>query len=281
MDFEFGKVDSSKGILKKPPSPLLNVQFGSNIPCNPFVKNSNGFGSKMMSNQYSAAADSFAEKLKQGAEEMILKMEYMPNSVSKLDNGNRRISFSAEEVIKGGAECALQLYGYFVGTTMDYRVVRSNLMKMWRTYGIMDITKTNSGIFYFKFKSEEGMKNVLESGPWMVQNIPLVLNVWEPSIWLEKVEPSAIPIWVCVYNIPIELCNGSSIGKIMSGIGKPLLMDKMTKDRCLRKAGKLDFARVLVEVSAMDDLPNMLEIAYPPIRSSPAKIGKLEVKYQW
>ncbi|GKB80546.1 hypothetical protein Tco_0947441, partial [Tanacetum coccineum] len=97
MDFEFGKVDSSKGILKKPPSPLLNVQFGSNIPCNPFVKNSNGFGSKMMSNQYSAAADSFAEKLKQGAEEMILKMEYMPNSVSKLDNGNRRISFSAEE----------------------------------------------------------------------------------------------------------------------------------------------------------------------------------------
>ncbi|GKF43656.1 hypothetical protein Tco_0130208 [Tanacetum coccineum] len=40
---------------------------------------------------------------------------------------------------------------------------------------------------------------------------------------------------------------------------------KMTKDRCLRKAGKLDFARVLVEVSAMDDLPNMLEIAYPPM----------------
>ncbi|GJU17470.1 putative ribonuclease H-like domain-containing protein [Tanacetum coccineum] len=120
MDFEFGKVDSSKGILKKPPSPLLNVQFGSNIPFNPFVKNSNGFGSKMMSNQYSAAADSFAKKLKQGAEEMVLKMEYMPNSVSKLDNGNMRISFSAEEVIMGGAECALQLYGYFVGSGPDW-----------------------------------------------------------------------------------------------------------------------------------------------------------------
>ncbi|GKF43815.1 hypothetical protein Tco_0130367, partial [Tanacetum coccineum] len=58
----------------------------------------------------------------------------------------------------------------------------------------------------------------------------------------------------------------------MSGIGKLLLMDNMTKERCLKKAGKLDFARVLVEVSADDELPNVLEIAYPPIGNSPAKI---------
>ncbi|GJZ01168.1 RNA-directed DNA polymerase, eukaryota, reverse transcriptase zinc-binding domain protein, partial [Tanacetum coccineum] len=278
VEFEFGKVDSSKGILKKPIGPLLNVQLGSNIP-NPFVKSSggynsnenwnskegNGFGAKIMSNQYSAVADSFAEKLKQGAEEMALKMEYLPNAVSKLDNGSRRIHFSAEEVLKGGAECSLQLYGYFVGTSMDYRVVRGNLMKMWRKFGIVDITKTNSGIFYFKFSNEEGMKNVLDSGPWMIQNIPLVLNIWEPGIWLDKAEPASIPIWVCVYNIPMELCK----------------MDKMTKERCLKKAGKLDFARVLVEISAVDDLPSVLEIAYPPIGNSPAKIGKLDVKYQW
>ncbi|GKC44244.1 putative reverse transcriptase domain-containing protein [Tanacetum coccineum] len=172
MDFKFGKVSNSKGILKKPMSPLLNVQLGSDIP-NPFVKGVGG----------------------NNTEEMALKMEYMPSARSKLDNG----------------------------TSMDYRVVRANLMRMWKTYGIVDITKTNSGIFYFKFKSEE-------------------------------VKPSFIPIWFCVYNIPLKLCNGSSISKIMSGIGKPLLMDKMTKDRCLKKAGKLDFTRVLVEVSAVDEL---------------------------
>nr|GFC06305.1 hypothetical protein [Tanacetum cinerariifolium] len=61
-----------------------------------------------------------------------------------------------------------------------------------------------SGIYYFKFKSEEGMKKVLESGP-------------------------------------------CGIGKIMSGVGKPLLMDNMTRERCLKKASKMDFARVLVE----------------------------------
>nr|GEY84353.1 hypothetical protein [Tanacetum cinerariifolium] len=167
----------------------------------------NAFGSSISSNQFSADVDRFAEKLKQGTEEIVLKMEYVPNSVCNLENGNRRISFSAKEVYKGGQSCALQLYGYFIGTSMDYRVVR------------------------------EGMKKVLDSGPWLIQNVPIVLNVWEPGI-----------------------CR---IRKITSGVGKPLLMDNMTRERCLKKAGKMDFARVLVEVSAEDELPNILEIEYP------------------
>ncbi|GKF10817.1 RNA-directed DNA polymerase, eukaryota, reverse transcriptase zinc-binding domain protein [Tanacetum coccineum] len=115
----------------------------------------------------------------------------------------------------------------------------------------------------------------------MINNVPLVLNVWEPGIWLEKVEPSTIPIWVCLYGISFELCNGNGISKIMSGVGKPMLMDKLTRERCLKKAGKLDFARVLVEVSASDELPNVLEIEYPAIGDRPGRIGKLIVKYQW
>ncbi|PWA95639.1 hypothetical protein CTI12_AA048600 [Artemisia annua] len=207
-DFEFGKNDKAKDILKKPIGPFFKVQFGVNSLDNPFVKknvnnignnwNSNdvrGFGSTMLSNQFTADVDRFAEKLKQGSEDLALKMEYTPNVVSKMDNGNRRIQFSTEEVYKGGQSCALQLYGYFIGTSMDYRVVRGNLMKMRRVYGIEDITKTSSSISYFKFKSEEGMKTVLDCGPWMVQNVPLVLNTWEPGIWLEKTEPSSIPIW--------------------------------------------------------------------------------------
>ncbi|PWA90388.1 hypothetical protein CTI12_AA101160 [Artemisia annua] len=170
--------DVGKGILKKPIGPLFSVQFGKNDLNNPFVKKplSNGgsawnargiygSGKSVLSNQFTADVDRFAEKLKQGSEELALKMEYTPNAVSKGGNGFKRIQFSAEE--------------------------------------------------------------------------------------------------------------------IMSGVGKPMVMDKMTKERCLKKAGKLDFARVLVEVSAKEELPSILEIEYPPLGNRPAKIGKLEVKYQW
>nr|GFA81144.1 hypothetical protein [Tanacetum cinerariifolium] len=43
----------------------------------------------------------------------------------------------------------------------------------------------------------------------------------------------------------------------------------------------MDFARVLVEVFAEDDLPNVIEIEYPPLGNRPSRIGMLEVKYQW
>ncbi|GJW34349.1 hypothetical protein Tco_0054381 [Tanacetum coccineum] len=58
----------------------------------------------------------------------------------------------------------------------------------------------------------------------------------------------------------------------MSRIGKPMLMDKMTKERCLKKSRKLDFSRVLVEVSVDDELPSSLEIAYPPVGNRPARV---------
>ncbi|GKG53764.1 hypothetical protein Tco_0555164, partial [Tanacetum coccineum] len=43
----------------------------------------------------------------------------------------------------------------------------------------------------------------------------------------------------------------------------------------------MDFARVLVEVFMEDELRNILEIEYPPLGNRPARVGKLEVKYQW
>nr|GEX71961.1 hypothetical protein [Tanacetum cinerariifolium] len=59
------------------------------------------FGQPVLSNQYSAIVDRFTKKLKQGSEEMALKIEFTPNSVVKQDNGKKRIEFTAEEVIKG------------------------------------------------------------------------------------------------------------------------------------------------------------------------------------
>ncbi|GJU33654.1 hypothetical protein Tco_1182008 [Tanacetum coccineum] len=225
--FKFGKNTNASGILKKPDGPLFSVQFGNISNSNPFSKkhvvpikgvwNDNrikAFGSSILSNKFSAVVDRFAETLKQGAECMANKMEYMPDFVCKLDNRNRRINFTAEEVYKGEQTCSLQLYGYFVGTSMDYRVVRGNLMRMWRWP--MDGSKCSIGFE----------------------------------------------------------CAGT--GKITSGVGKPLLMDKITRDKCLNKVGKMDFARVLVKVSAEYDLPNVLEIEYPPLGNRPARVGKLK-----
>ncbi|GJS29219.1 hypothetical protein Tco_0489839 [Tanacetum coccineum] len=68
-DFKFGRNDKTKGILKKPIGPLFKVQFGENTIYNPFGHKTmkpnvnawnssgvNGFGSTLLSNQYTADA---------------------------------------------------------------------------------------------------------------------------------------------------------------------------------------------------------------------------------
>nr|GEU29917.1 hypothetical protein [Tanacetum cinerariifolium] len=80
--FVFGKNVSSAGVLKKPIRPVFNVQFSNIVKSNPFGR--------------------FAEKLKQGSDEMALKMEFTPNSVIKQENRKRRIEFTSEDIVKGG-----------------------------------------------------------------------------------------------------------------------------------------------------------------------------------
>ena len=67
--------------------------------------------------------------MKKGVEDRELQMNFAPQCVSKSSDGARRVAISVEDIKKGSEACALQLYEYFVGTSMDYRVVNANLSK--------------------------------------------------------------------------------------------------------------------------------------------------------
>ncbi|GJV27544.1 putative RNA-directed DNA polymerase [Tanacetum coccineum] len=156
--FVFGNIQGNKGILKKPSIGLTNVQFGPSL----FYKSGNVWnnksGLKALNSDGTLNIESFVEKMKKGVEDRELQMNFTPQYVFKNSDRSKRIAISVEDIKKGSEACALQLYGYFVGTSIDYRVVNANLSRMWRAHGISDITKTSAGLFYFKFKSEEGMK---------------------------------------------------------------------------------------------------------------------------
>lgn len=45
---------------------------------------------------------------------------------------------------------------------------------------------TTKGFFFFKFASDKGLLEVLESGPWMIRKNPLFLNRWSPNTSVSK-----------------------------------------------------------------------------------------------
>ena len=105
---------------------------------------------------------------------------------------------------------------------------------------------------------------------------PLILKNWHVGLELSKEAQSTIPIWVNIYNIPLEYWNPEGLGYIASVIGKPLYVHNMTAS-CRR----ISFARLCIEVSAEFDLIKEFDIEYIDPSSGEQTLISLKVEYQW
>ncbi|GKG27955.1 RNA-directed DNA polymerase, eukaryota, reverse transcriptase zinc-binding domain protein, partial [Tanacetum coccineum] len=100
------------------------------------------------------------------------------------------------------------------------------------------------------FKDEDGMKYVIDQSPWIVNGKPLIVQKWDPETVIEKETPCKIPVWIRLYNVPLEAWSIKGISTISSRLGRPIMMDQKTSDMCKEGSGRLGYARVLIEVDA-------------------------------
>ncbi|OIT24741.1 hypothetical protein A4A49_36675 [Nicotiana attenuata] len=72
------------------------------------------------------------------------------------------------------------------------------------------------------------------------------------------VNTQTIPLWVKFPGLPVGYWSSEALGKLASGIGKPLYTDKTTADM-----ERISYARVLIEVDVAQPLPECIEIDMP------------------
>nr|GEX80622.1 hypothetical protein [Tanacetum cinerariifolium] len=100
------------------------------------------------------------------------------------------------------------------------------------------------------------------SGPWIVNNKLLVVQKWDPSINLDRTEPTRLPVWIKLINIPLEAWTHRGLSTLESRVGKPLIMDAMTTKMCNEGLGSLRYARILIEANATKGLVDFMEVLY-------------------
>ena len=83
-------------------------------------------------------------------------------------------------------------------------------------------------LFIIQFPSAEGRDRVLESGPWHIQNKPLIVRKWEPRMEMLEFNMEKLPVWIHLGNVPLELFNQKGLSYITSTSGNPLYMDRIT-----------------------------------------------------
>lgn len=173
------------------------------------------------------------------------------------------------------------LFGYFLGPRLHFPVVKRFAQKLWGKFGFLDAMLNANGVFFFKFNDAGGAMQVMESGPIMIQGIPLFVFPWDPTKGIMKPEHTTCPLWVKLHNIPLVAFNKEGISRIASALGVPKQMDACTASMCDKAWGRPGFAKVLVEVWAVGDLKRKLEIVIPSLNGGNDVEVAIDVEYLW
>ncbi|GKA38501.1 probable caffeoyl-CoA O-methyltransferase, partial [Tanacetum coccineum] len=130
------------------------------------------------------------------------------------------------------------------------------------------------------FASNDGLDQVLERGPWMIRNTPLILNKWTPSLSLKKDKVTKVPVWVKLLKVPLAYL-GDGLSLIATQVGKPIILDAFTSSMCEDSWGRINFARALVEISADNIMKQEASMAIPREDGIGYTKEVIRVEYEW
>lgn len=197
-----------------------------------------------------------------------VKLQYVAPVVKE---GKKSVAISKSLFDQGSSMWGDCLLGQFFGPPPRSAVIRSMADKLWGRNGRVDVIPLDGEDFLFKFMDPDTMEWVLEGGLWFIANRPLLLEKWKPGLIVEKLSLKKFPIWIVLRGLSIELLTPEGLSCVVSAIGTPLSLDKATEQR-----RRVHFARVCVEVSWGDELPEQILVDIE-------EIGQLHVavEYAW
>ncbi|GKC73831.1 ATPase, F1/V1/A1 complex, alpha/beta subunit [Tanacetum coccineum] len=131
------------------------------------------------------------------------------------------------------------------------------------------------------FHDEEGINEVINNGPWMVNNKPMVVQKWCIDMCLDKAEPKKIPVWIKMINVHMEAWSVKGISALASSVGKPVIMDEVTTKMCMTGVRRFGFARVLVEIDVEKGIKDKIEVMYRSKNVAEGTKKTVDVEYSW
>ncbi|KAL0318217.1 UNVERIFIED_CONTAM: hypothetical protein Scaly_2853900 [Sesamum calycinum] len=197
-------------------------------------------------------------------------LSFIPPS---LQNGEVVVRPSIDLIRNGSTRWKTTAVGYFLGKRPYFHHLNAYVRCIWPA--VREVTATVTGFYFFQFKTEAAMEEVIEGEPWLFQGQPIVLQKWEPGMALRKLKHTQVPVWIKLRHLPVELWTTDGLSTVASGIGKPLYPDAITR-ACMR----LDFARVCVMLDISSKLPRHVIIMIP-LKNGEESACKVDVEYEW
>ncbi|KAK4384690.1 hypothetical protein Sango_3035700 [Sesamum angolense] len=130
-----------------------------------------------------------------------------------IQNGEIVVRPSIDVVREGSRRWDNTAVGYFLGRKPYYHHLNEYVRSVWPA--VKTVTATSNGFYFFQFKTEIAMEEVIEGGPWLFQGQPIVLQRWEPGMVLRKHKHTHVPVWIRLRHLPVEFWTDD--GTVASG----------------------------------------------------------------
>ncbi|CAI9278120.1 unnamed protein product [Lactuca saligna] len=185
------------------------------------------------------------------------------------------------DILKGCSPFKTTLYGYFIDKHVNFFNVNKFAHNTWKKHGLEEVMVNDEGIYFFRFSTEQGMNSVLEGGVWMIFDSALVVRRWTTGVSSAKDQHDKVPVWVKIYNVPLEYWNGTGLSHIAWEIGKPLDVDAHTAKMCQEHWGRPAFMRILIEMSAAKDWLTEVHVYSSDLTTGERILSKCKIEYAW
>ncbi|KAK4384119.1 hypothetical protein Sango_3090200 [Sesamum angolense] len=132
-----------------------------------------------------------------------------------IQNGEIVVRPSIDVVREGSRRWDNTAVGYFLGRKPYYHHLNEYVRSVWPA--VKTVTATSNGFYFFQFKTEIAMEEVIEGGPWLFQGQPIVLQRWEPGMVLRKHKHTQVPVWIRLRHLPVEFWTNEGLSTVASG----------------------------------------------------------------
>ncbi|XP_062114706.1 uncharacterized protein LOC133825825 [Humulus lupulus] len=157
-----------------------------------------------------------------------------------------------------------------LGANPPFRVFEGFVKRVWGNLGVDKIVRMHSGFTLVNFMDEATRDLILETGVIHFDKKPIVLCPWTTDMDSVRMVKS-VPVWIRLNGLGLQYWGKNSLSALVSTIGKPIMVDKVTQSREMVK-----YARVLVDMEISDYPPK--SIAYINERG---QLVEQSVEYEW
>ncbi|XP_062083475.1 uncharacterized protein LOC133789729 [Humulus lupulus] len=164
-----------------------------------------------------------------------------------MKNGKKVAQIDLEEVSEQAQNWNSAVICMVLGANPPFAVFEGFVKRIWGHLGIERVVRMHMGLTIVKFNDEATRDFVLENGIVQFDRKPVIVRPWTQELDSIRLVRS-VPLWIRLPNLGLQYWGKNCLSALVSTIGKPIMVDKFTKDRSM-----IRFARVLAEMEITDD----------------------------